>query len=367
MNEKDFLRQKKPILTTIRTHLVLPFCSLLAVGCSSGQGGAPGSGGTPGGGGSASGGMASGGAGPGSGGTTPGTGGGGGAALYGTINVELVPDDPTTFTEAHGGLSTLLYGAPSPESPMTVQETMEGCQLLVPAKVSCDPVCDGSSLCTAANQCTPKPKAQNVGVLHVSGLKTTGGDTSFDVEASKSYFYTSDTLPYPPCAEGDVISVQNDGTLTVSGKCIAPLTVTSQTPIPFVDAQKRPIAGTITWTAPGQPGLARIELILEISHHAGGSKGQITCDVPDTGSFSIPQKLVADLIALGRAGYPTIEVNRVSTASAAGAPGVELRVNTSYLLEVDTGVVSCGGGDDTDPVQCPTGTTCSNGPPYLCQ
>jgi hypothetical protein len=276
--------------------------------------------------------------------------------------VKLSPDDPANFMDAFGLLSTSLFGAPTPESPTIVQEEMEGCQLVVPGNVSCNPVCAGSSVCTAANQCTPPLKAQDVGVLHVSGLKTPGGATSFDLEPSDANHYESETLPFPPCAEGDTVSVQNGGTLTLSGKCIAPLAVTSHTPIPLVDAQKHPIAGTITWTAPGRSGLSRIGLILEISHHLGSTKGTITCDVPDTGSFSIPQKLVADLMALGRGGYPTIEVKRVSTASPAGVPGVELQVNTSYLLDVDTGVVSC----HTD-AECPTGTTCSDGPPYLCQ
>jgi len=367
VNEKDFLLPKIRTLTTIRTGLVLPVCSLLALGCSSGRGASPGAGGTSTGGGGAAGATAIGGAGPGSGGITPGiggAGGGAGATLYGIINVNVSPEDLANFREAYGLLSASLYREPPPESPTIVQEEMEGCQLVVPGNVSCNPPCESGNVCTATDQCTPKAKGQDVGVLHVSGLKTTAGGTSFDVEASKGN-YTSATLPYPPCAEGDTISVQNGGSLAVSGKCIAPLVVTSPTPIPFVDAQKQPIAGTITWTAPAQPGLARIGLILEISHHTGSIKGTITCDVPDTGSFSIPQKLVADLIALGRGGYPTIEVKRVSTAAASGAPGVELEVSTSHLLDVDTGVVSCG--NDTNPVPCPTGTTCSNGPPYLCQ
>jgi len=325
--------------------------ALLALGCSSGQSGA-GSGG-------ASGGT------PGSGGAAA-SGGSGGATAFGAVNVLMVPQDDATFTVAHGSLTARLYGAASPATPTSIQEEMAGCQLVVPQDVVCTPACDSASLCTATDQCTAKPKAQDLGTLHVTGLQTTSGGASFDVAPGSGNVYMSETLPYPPCAEGDSIVVQS-GAFTVTGKCIGPLTVTSPAPLRLVDAQKNPIAAALTWSPPSQAGISRIRLILEISHHGGGSKGEVDCDVPDTGSFTIPQKLVADLIALGVAGYPTIEVSRVSAASPANAPGVQLLVSTSLLLDVDSGVLSCGGGSDPASNSCPDGTTCSDGPPYLCQ
>jgi hypothetical protein len=284
--------------------------------------------------------------------------------LFGTVNVQLIPEDDAIFQDAYGALSTKLYGTAFPTDPFTQQEDMDGCQLTVPANVTCNPACD-TGICTANNQCTPKPAALDSGTLHVTGLKTSSGGTSFDVTPGAANFYMSETLPFPPCNEGDAITVTGTG-FSLAGTCIEPLTVTSTTPIPLVDSQKKAIGGVVTWTPPTQQGISRIRMVVEISHHGGGEKGQINCDVPDTGSFTIPQQLVADLIALGTAGYPTIEVTRVSTATSTAEPGVQLLVSSDLLLDVDTGVISCGGGNTDTPVVCPTGQTCQ-APPYVCQ
>jgi hypothetical protein len=109
----------------------------------------------------------------------------------------------------------------------------------------------------------------------------------------------------------------------------------------------------LTWVPPGQAGISRVQIVLEISHH-GGYKGEIDCDVPDTGSFEIPATLVTALVNLGRAGYPTVGVTRHSTVAASAMPGVKLRVLSYVERPVDTGVISCGIGES----MCPDGTTC---------
>ena len=94
---------------------------------------------------------------------------------------------------------------------------------------------------------------------------------------------------------------------------------------------------------------------LEISHH-GGYKGQIDCDVPDTGSFDVPASLVTDLVARGRAGYPTVEVSRSSVVTDSAEPRAALIVLSSVgQLAVDTGVISCGAGDSPP---CPSPMAC---------
>jgi hypothetical protein len=102
-------------------------------------------------------------------------------------------------------------------------------------------------------------------------------------------------------------------------------------------------------------------IILEISHH-GGYKGEIDCDVADTGSFDIPAPLVTALVGLGRAGYPTVQLTRAASATPPGEPGVKLSMPSRSELEVDTGVISCGAASSPD---CPSGTTC--GPGMTCQ
>ena len=108
----------------------------------------------------------------------------------------------------------------------------------------------------------------------------------------------------------------------------------------------------LSWTPPADGQSSRMEIEVDISHH-GGQKGQIDCDVPDTGAFEIPEELVTQLVALGVAGYPTITLTRVSRAAAPEAPGITLSVMSTVDRLVDTGFDSCGMDSD-----CPDGLTC---------
>ena len=127
----------------------------------------------------------------------------------------------------------------------------------------------------------------------------------------------------------------------------APLVVTSaQFPV------KRDLALPLLWEAPSEPALAHVHIKLDISHH-GGKKGEIDCDVPDTGSFEIPAALVTALVDLGLAGYPTIVLSRVASSASSEAPHVAFLVSSSIEREVDTGITSC-----TEDSQCPADQRC---------
>jgi hypothetical protein len=180
------------------------------------------------------------------------------------------------------------------------------------------------------------------------------GATTIDMEPSPPAFaYSGPTLQdtYPPCAEGDDIHLDTD-LFSITGKCITSFELTGPTPIPVMSGQ----AVNLTWVAPQKAGISRVEIELEISHH-GGYKGEIDCDVADTGTFSIPAPLVTGLINLGRSGYPTIKVRRVSSASAANESGVKVLMPSQVERDVDTGVISCG-GQASPP--CPAPQMCSN-------
>src|SRR4029079_1958057 len=118
-----------------------------------------------------------------------------------------------------------------------------------------------------------------------------------------SFAYQSDALPNPPCAEGADVSLMADA-FSMQEKCIAPFDLA-----PGVVAVKRGEAMPLTWNAPSMPDLARVQIRLDISHH-GGKKGEIDCAVPDMGAFEIPASLVTDLVDLGLAGFPTVQVAR---------------------------------------------------------
>jgi hypothetical protein len=243
-----------------------------------------------------------------------------------------------------------VYGGPVPATVIwSATEEGSGCQLLTPRVPFCSPGCGGAAACVENGQCQAYPAALNLGRVQVSGL----GAASFNMDPISGSYQpgASVSLPYPPLAEGAPVSVSTGGgglpALSATARGIAPLalqgsyTLTSGQPLP------------VLWTAPADPAASQIEVALDISHH-GGSKGKITCRVPDSGALEIPASQVSGLLALGVAGYPTIIVTRVASGTAAGAPGVSLRVTASVEQSVEIpGLRSCTRNQD-----CPANQTC---------
>ena len=286
----------------------------------------------------------------GSGGSGGNGGGGGGAqgTIFGDLNLK------TFEADRYATLSGQFVDAPKPHTmPLKIGMKQSGCELLTP--VTCDPACPITSYCSNAGQCVVKPNPVSAGTLTVSGL---AGITDPLDPTGPLYAYSGPTLqqPYPPCAEGSSFSIQSDK-LTVSSKCIAPFVLTNTLPIPV----KSGMATHLTWTPPAAGATSRVQISLEISHH-GGYKGQIDCEVPDTGSFDMPEPLITALIALGRAGYPSIDVQRIATGAAPNEPNAHLNAVSGVLVDVDTGVVSCMASTD-----CPTGMTCQVPGAHICQ
>jgi hypothetical protein len=269
--------------------------------------------------------------------------------VFGGVNVELIKDAYTAF------LGVFYDAPPLPMTPLDMKMSQGGCQLLVPREVSCTQPCGAGTVCTGANVCSAKPAQIDVGTLHVEGLGPTALDLMPTSPTVLSYQVVP-TLPYPACAEGDAVTLDATA-FSIAGKCVTDLEVTSAVPIPVMSGQPMHLA----WKAPGHAGISRVQIILEISHH-GGYRGEIDCDVADTGSFDVPAPLVTALVALGRAGFPTVKVARTATAAAAKEPGVKLVVGSQVELEVDTGVISCG-APTSQP--CPDGTTCQGD--FTCQ
>jgi hypothetical protein len=273
--------------------------------------------------------------------------GGKSGTLQGTFTAEFVAADVGTSSPAYTKFLGVVYDGPSPPTiVLKLDSEQAGCQLLVPKNPFCSPSCGAAGVCTDENQCTPYPTSQSVGTVRVTGL----GPSEVVMMPGPSLAYQPDvTLPNPACDEGDAVSVQADG-ISIQGKCIAPFTLMTPEPIPVQTG--KPVA--LTWAAAGQPSLARVKIKLDIAHH-GGKKGEIVCDVADSGSFSIPEPLVTKLVSLGLAGYPTIGVGRVATATASAQSGVKLQIASSVERAVDTGVISC-----TTDSECPTGKTCAD-------
>ncbi len=290
---------------------------------------------------SGSGGQAAGVSGSGSGTSAGGGGGAGGGdtvQLHGAVVVALHP----AAEDAEGYTSVLarFFDGPTPDAlPNRLKDEVGDCQLLVPDLPFCSSACT-PAVCTASDVCTPYPNPKSAGTLELAGL-----GAALQVEPATTMFvYQPPSLPNPPCVEGEEIAAKTEA-FELSARCIPQLELTGADPIPVMSGQ----TVHVEWVPPAEPASSRIRIGLDISHH-GGKKGEISCDVPDTGSFDIPASLVTQLVELGLAGFPTINVNRVSVDESGGA---SLVVSSDITRAVDTGVTSCQ--EDTE---CPDGQTC---------
>jgi hypothetical protein len=265
--------------------------------------------------------------------------------LLGTVTLSLKPASEATMSEAFSVAGGTVYDGLVPEAfPLTVALEEQGCQLRKPALPFCSAGCGGGAACVDDETCAPYPKAQNVGVLRLEGL---GSEPVTMEPFPPGFAYQSKALPHPPCVEGAAVRLNADG-FSAATVCIAPLVV-SNSAFPVQRGQ----ALKLSWEAPAQADQTRLLIKLDVSHH-GGKKGEIDCDVPDTGVLEIPATLITALVDLGLAGYPTIVLTRIASAPSPDQPGIEFAISSGIEREVDTGITSC-----TDDAQCPTGQLCN--------
>ena len=271
------------------------------------------------------------------------------AALGGFV-VSLVPADPEQGRAAYASVQGKVHDGTTPEDlTWTVEQEAGGCRLLVPHVPFCAVSCGGTAVCAEGGQCVPYPKALDLGRVRVAGV----GPSAFEMEAVAGDYQpgAAVALPYPPFDEGGLVQVSAPGgalgAFALEARGIAPLRF-EQSPA-LVSGQ--PVQ--LTWTPPAQAG-TRIEVKVDISHH-GGAKGTIMCEVPDSGSLELPAAQVTRLLALGVAGFPTIVVTRVNSATAAVRAGViSLRLSSAVERPVQIeGLRSCKADS-----QCPAGKVC---------
>jgi hypothetical protein len=308
-------------------------------GSGAGSGGSSASGGTGGSSVAGSGGSESGGS-SGTAGASSGTSGAPPAQLFGTVAVNVEPT-----TEEDDGYTTILGrfldGPTPPPVPLELDSEAGDCELLVPSRPFCES-CAPPAVCTADEVCTEYPSPVTVGTLTIEGL----GPETLTIEPAANAYQTP-ALTNPPCEPGTPI-VASTSDFELSATCIPELEVTSTEPVSVMSGE----SVSVTWVAPESDIDSRVVIVLDVAHH-GGKTGEVRCEVPDTGSFEIPASLVTSLVSLGLAGYPTIDVTRVSTGTDPTGREVNLVVSSHALLDADTGVTSCR--EDTD---CPDGQTC---------
>jgi hypothetical protein len=226
-----------------------------------------------------------------------------------------------------------------------------GCTLYVPKAPFCDPACGSSAVCVSDDRCAPRPNAVTVGSLHLRGVGS--AEIVMNPIANNYQPPAGTSLPYPPCAEGAALTLAADGgsyaAFTLKASCISPL----EFPGPVALEKGKPLA--LSWKAPGEPDLSRIQLRLDISHH-GGSRGKIECDVADSGKLEIASALVDKLLDLGVAGFPTIILTRIASGGSGDAEPKHVQFNVQQNVERAVeiaGLLSCA-----DDSQCTTPKTC---------
>lgn len=230
-------------------------------------------------------------------------------------------------------VQTIIIGEPAIEGE---------CRLLTAENPFCDPPCGGGEVCTNESQCAQFPERITVGTVNITGMEV---PVAMEPAADLRYFETE--LPHPVIAAGTEIGLQADG-LDLMGHGFGALANVS--PVlqvaPETDME-------VTWDAEDAEAHVRIEV--NIDQH-GISPATLYCDVPDTGSYSVPAALIDALFASGVSGFPSANLYRQTIDSTNGPSGcVEFRIRARTSTEVEVeGHTAC----NTD-MDCPPGQTCN--------
>ncbi len=309
-------------------------------------------------------------------GSSAGDAGGSGASsssleVTGNFELTLVPEVLATADRPAAAAFAKMLGQAldgmTPESPVWTMIAEEGdCQLFEPSLPFCNPGC-GADVCIAGGVCAGYPRGLDLGAVTLRGVRTDqGGDRVVMKPVPPKYSYQlpgSPHLEYPPFAPDDEVTLDVEGgavpAFAISARGITPLELIGDGPIAFsADA-----AAEVRWEpAPSED--SHIRIVVDLSHH-GGRKGELRCESADTGALDIPASLGAQLLELGLAGNPTLEVSRVSSGAVAVAAGrVALTLSSPVKRALDIpGLISC-----MEPGMqsvCPDGQLCQ--PEHRCR
>lgn len=266
------------------------------------------------------------------------------AVDVGGFRVELASD----FTQVQGQ----VFDGVEPIRVSVELMRDDRCRLLVPPDLSCNPGCAFSTETCGPSGCVPLPQALNLGTVAVDGL-----EIAMRMEPNgRTLSYSNPArppLPHPGFQPGADLRLSTGGgdvdVLTLWGWGVTPLTDVGRVMV----AEGQPT--TLTWSAPVDPGPARILVSLDINVHGSGG-ASLQCDFPDTGSAEISSDMIDALIDQGLSGFPTMEMTRRTVTSTDIGPGCvdfQVAATTTPAVEVE-GIVSCN--DDAPCV--PLGLTC---------
>ena len=178
----------------------------------------------------------------------------------------------------------------------------------------------------------PTGATHTVGTVEIVGLAHTMTVPPGAYNPSYDSGVDTSIAPVPP---GRGIELRASGAagygpFSLAGRGIAPLSERIDA-IPLADGQ--PL--TVTWDNPGQPGPARVTVSVYLNTY--GAAGYpptdgydyISCDVPDTGTATVPASLLTTLRARGFGPSPFVALRRRTVDSTTVGPGcVEFAVES---------------------------------------
>ena len=280
---------------------------------------------------------------------------------FGGFAVQIVEmEGNAPFTQMNGGVRNGVV-------PLDVwqQKGAEAgaCKLMVGPSLVCTTPCTSPQTCAGQNKCVDQPTLQSAGTVTLTGL----GSSALTVNPLQNFYTTSLTNPYPPFSPGAAVHLGAAGAafpaFTFDAVGIEPLAFAG-TNLVMMNGQDF----AFTWTPPAAPSEARIFVKAEIGHH-GGVAAEVDCDLPDTGSGTIPAALVSALIGEGVHGFPTLSLTRrVVRSTTVGGGCVDFTV--AAPVEREIGVCTTAGAcvtscNDVGSAEgCPTGKTCKDD--YTC-
>ena len=266
---------------------------------------------------------------------------------FGTFQISLMAEDE--YTAVLGK----MYDGPSVPSMMFEEIAAGGsCKLFKRLYPFCDPDCGGQAVCVEGDSCQPYPSVVDIGTVTISGLGMDDGKSTISMDPINGT-YMNTSIKFPPCSEGDAITLTASGSssvppFTLTARGITPLELLNDT-ITLLDGQ--PI--DIQWTKPTMAGISTIFVLIDISYH-GGTKAKIECECADNGSLVVPAKLIDSLKTFGISGFPKLEISRraISTDETARAKLV-VESKVVKLLQIP-GIITCTGDE-----VCPEGQHCA--------
>ncbi|HWB82086.1 MAG TPA: hypothetical protein VG755_44290 [Nannocystaceae bacterium] len=208
--------------------------------------------------------------------------------------------------------------------PVSVLENVgeEGdCRMLRRNNPFCDPACGPGETCDFDGTCLDYPRNHDVGMVDVTGLLD--AVSVAPIEPTYDYFDTS--LPHPawdPLAPIELSAAGGD----YEAFMLAGVGVSMIVPDPAPLVLDPDADLTVMWTPDEGPQQVRVELTIDLH---GATPSKLVCVTADDGELTVDQTLVAQFVALGVTGFPTVTFHRETVDSIDITPGcVELGVRS---------------------------------------